>query len=685
MKFPRVRRLFSRENRYVQFSADYFKAMGRMLWESSSGIDVNEDSALSFPAVYACVRLLAEDVAKLPLILYRRRDDNTIERARDHPLSYMMHDAVNPNCTSFAFREFMQGSVSLRGNAIAAIGLSEMGRAVSLHPMRWDYTQLKKYQGRLVYVYQQPGSTPRNFEQHEVLHLSMFGTDGAVGLSPIALHKEAVGLGMAAQRFGAKLFGNGARVAGVIEHPAELSKDAYERMNETWTANHGGVENANKTAILEGGAKWHQISISPDDAQFLGTRGFQLTETAMIFRVPPYKLQDYSRATFSNVEHTAISYVIDSLMPHLGRWESTLNHRLLSPEERESGLYFEFLVDGLLRGDTATRYEAYSKAILAGWMEPNEARIRENMNPRPDGVGLMTPANMITELDSATRESLTRLLGPAPDHELIERASRVSAKIIDYEIPPEGLREIAAEQRAAANDRRKHAHDHESSFAAMATRLIRAEKREVMKLAKKNEVQRTGDGFLRDLDDFYVDYRKRVASESRPSYEALGKTVAKTTLSEINEEEASGLDEFIDGVAGGFAAAYTNRSRKELGEATEKGMADGITLTEAAAALFVLWEANRVAQIAKRETVQSANAITKYVYNTNGITRLKWQTFGENCPYCDALDGKVVGIQENFINKGDALEADGQQPFNAGANIGHAPLHGGCDCSISPG
>jgi HK97 family phage portal protein len=343
---------------------------------TKSGVRVTEDTAMRVAAVFSCVRVISEDVAKLPLILYRRRPDGGKERATDHPLYRLLHDRPNALQTAFGFREMMQGHVELRGNAFAR-KVRVRGQLRELLPVnpstvtvtrRNDWEPLYRFEG-----------DAREYGRADVLHVAGLSSDGLCGVSPIRLHRESVGLALATLEHGSKLFGNAARPSGVLQVPTALSDAAYDRLKESWETAHGG-ENMHRTALLEDGTKWQQVGMTSEDAQYLETRKFQRSEIAGIFRVPPHKIADLERSTFSNIEHQSLEYVTDSLLPRLIRWEQRLNADLLTPAEQEE-FFFEHLVDGLLRGDSKSRYAAYQSAINTGWMSPNEARIRENLNP----------------------------------------------------------------------------------------------------------------------------------------------------------------------------------------------------------------------------------------------------------------------------------------------------------------
>jgi HK97 family phage portal protein len=348
---------------------------------------VTPDSAMACAAVFSCVRVVSEDVAKLPLILYRRTSDGGKERAKDHPLYARLHDTPNSWQTSVEWREMMQGHLELRGNAYALKVMSgrQLLELIPLHPDKVTVRQDERF--RLSY-----DIAGTAYSADQILHLRGMSSDGFTGMSTITHAREAIGLAQATERHGASLFGNGARPGGVLVHPGKLSPEAAKRLKDQWDATHGG-ENANSTAVLEEGVSWTQLGMTSEDSQFLETRKFQRSEIASFFRIPPHKIGDLERATFSNIEHQALEYVTDSLMPRLVRWEQRLNASLLNPSER-GAYFFEFLTEGLLRGDTKARYDAYQSAIASGWMSRNEARIRENMNPEVGLDEFLRPLNM---------------------------------------------------------------------------------------------------------------------------------------------------------------------------------------------------------------------------------------------------------------------------------------------------
>ena len=359
---------------------------------SSAGKRVNERSAMQMTAVYSCVRILAEAVAGLPLHLYRYKEDGGKEKAIDHPLYLLLHDEPNPEMSSFVFRETLMTHLLLWGNAYAQIIRNGKGEVIALYPLMPDrMTVDRDRDGKLYYEYTvSTDDTPTvkgtvvRLNPSDVLHIPGLGFDGLVGYSPIAMAKNAIGMAIACEEYGAKFFANGAAPGGVLEHPGTIKDPG--RVRESWQSTFGGSGNSNKIAVLEEGMKYTPIGISPEQAQFLETRKFQINEIARIFRVPPHMVGDLEKSSFSNIEQQSLEFVKYTLEPWLVRWEQSIQRTLFSPEEKKR--YFaKFNVEGLLRGDYASRMSGYATARQNGWMSANDIRELENMDRIPAEEG----------------------------------------------------------------------------------------------------------------------------------------------------------------------------------------------------------------------------------------------------------------------------------------------------------
>ncbi|RGJ65250.1 phage portal protein [Dorea formicigenerans] len=360
---------------------------------TTSGKPVNERTAMQTTAVYACVRILAEAVASLPLHVYEYQDDGGKKLVHDHPLYYLLHDEPNPEMTSFVFRETLMSHLLIWGNAYAQIIRDGAGRVLGLYPLLPDKMEVQRDdRGNIYYVYSRNSDENPMFKEYgniklkaeDVLHIPGLGFDGLIGYSPIAMAKNAVGMTLACEEYGASFFANGANPGGVLEHPGVLKDPS--KVRESWNSVYRGVNNAHKIAVLEEGMKYQQIGIPPEEAQFLETRKFQINEIARLYRIPPHMVGDLDKSSFSNIEQQSLEFVKYTLDPWVIRWEQSLQRSLLLPGEK--GKYFIKLnVDGLLRGDYQSRMNGYAVGRQNGWFSANDIREMENMNPIPDEEG----------------------------------------------------------------------------------------------------------------------------------------------------------------------------------------------------------------------------------------------------------------------------------------------------------
>ena len=377
------------ENKTIPSNRFYFG-------NSSAGKNVNERSAMQMTAVYACVRILAESVASLPLHLYSSNEDGNKEKAKEHPLYFILHDEPNPEMTSFIFRETLMTHLLLWGNAYAQVIRNGKGEVVSIYPLMPNKMKVKRdnLTKEIIYeYYHEDGKV--ELSDFDVLHIPGLGFDGLIGYSPIAMAKNAIGMALATEEYGAKFFANGAQPGGVLEHPG-IIKDP-ERVRDSWSQSFGGSSNSNKIAVLEEGMKYTPISISPEQAQFLETRKFQINEIARIFRVPPHMVGDLEKSSFSNIEQQSLEFVKYTLDPWVLRWEQAMNRALISKKDKPS-YFISFNVDGLLRGDYESRMNGYATARQNGWMSANDIRTLENLDliSKEDGGDLyLVNGNML--------------------------------------------------------------------------------------------------------------------------------------------------------------------------------------------------------------------------------------------------------------------------------------------------
>jgi HK97 family phage portal protein len=388
---------------------------------------VSPDSALRLAAVYACVRVLSESLASLPLVIYQRRADGGKDKVTDHWLYRLLAKRPNRFQNPFEWREMLQGHLALRGNAYNQIITNAKGEVVELMPLHPDRIRLEllpsgEYRYRFTDRFGSESILPRG----EVWHLRGLSSDGLMGMSPIELARENLGMALAAQDYGARFFANDAKpTGGWIEFPGSFKdSEAKKVFRESYQQAQSGA-NRGKVLVLENGMKFHEVGVTNKDAQFLELRKFQITDVARLFRVPPHMIGDLDRATFSNIEQQSLEFVMHTMTPWAERWEASIESELLLEGD---DIEVEFDFANLMRGDAASRASYYQSGIQNGWLTRNEARIAENLNPLEGLDEPLRPLNMVEE-STAEDVALDTEQAEDPAKEVTEPSDEAAARL----------------------------------------------------------------------------------------------------------------------------------------------------------------------------------------------------------------------------------------------------------------
>ena len=625
-----------------------------------SGVSVNEQTAMQNIAVFACIRILSETPASLPLFVYRRLPGGGKERASGHPTYPVLHDMANSEMTAMTLRETVQGHAVGWGNGYAYI-VRENGWATELWPLLPDKTRPMRINGELTYRVSLPTGEQRVLSPMDVLHVPGFGYDGLQGYNPIRLAKEAIGLGLAAEEFGARFFGQGTNLGGVVEHPGKLGPQAHENLKSSLSQSYQGLGRSHLLMVLEEGMKYQKIGVDPDSAQFLETRKFEVTEIARLFRVPPHMIADLERSTFSNIEHQAIAFVVHTLRPWLVRWEQAINYKLFTPRERKE--YFaEHLVDGLLRGDSKSRAEALATLRQNGIINADEWREIENMNPQEGGAGKIYLVNA----------AMVSVPSPGSAKPEADKRSRLPEKRAQDEGVYARLRLARAFNLA---------------FIDVGRRIVSREKADILKSGLKVLDERNADRFIRWLEEFYRTAPEWISKIMKPLAHSYAESVHVLAAEEIGvlSGMTRELVEFVDQYVDAFAARYTSSSLGQLKHVIQQAIEDRIDIAEAIQTRLTEWEERRPGKVAKNETVQEGNAVAMVVFKEAGASRLRWVNTGsKTCPYCQPMDGRIVSIGNRFVHDGDTLLSQ-EGEMNIYRDTAHPPLHQGCNCMITRG
>ncbi len=375
---------------------------------AKNDVVVNETTAMQCAAVFACVKVLAETFATTPLKLYIKGSGGA-EEAREHPLFSLVHFSPNEEQTAYNYLLSEKVRELILGNSYSLIRRNGINQIVDLIPFATGSLTPKRTKEGVLYYEYQSGLEKKDYAAEQILHIPCLSLDGTVGLSPIKQAQEAIGMAIAAEKFGSNFYKNGANVGGVFTHPgggASLDEESAKRMREQLNQTYAGIDNAHKFLLLEEGVTYTRIGIPPEEAQFLAARQYQLQEIARMYRVPLHLVGDLERSTNNNIEHQSLEFIQYTMLPHFKNWEQMLNFKLLSKKERAKGYFFEFSVDGWLRGDHVARSQFYHMMRNDGILSTNEIRLRENLNPRPEPEAdeLLVNGNMISVTTAAKQQ-----------------------------------------------------------------------------------------------------------------------------------------------------------------------------------------------------------------------------------------------------------------------------------------
>lgn len=623
---------------------------------SKAGVSVTNSNALTSTAYYAGVTLIAQTLAQVPLILYKRLERGK-ERAISEQLYHVLHDEPNPYMSAYTYYETLQGHILTWGNAYAEIEWEPDGQVRHLWPLRPDKMQVKWKDGKIVYIYSLPAGENAEIKYKDILQIPGYGFDGLIGYDPITMVREAIGLAKATEEFGSRFFSNGSQLSGVLTHPQQLKDTSREHMKESWEKMHQGLSNKHRIAILEEGVTFQQIGVPPENAQFLETRKFQVTEIARFLHLPPHMIADMEHATFSNIEHQGIEFVTYTMMPWFTRWAQNVNRKLIPLADKRT-MFSEFLPAALLKGDVLSRYQSYAVGRMNGWLSADDIREMENMNPIDGGDVYYMPLNMMPLGESAPAPLTIRSLD-----EGIETKSKRSGMI-----------------------RARTAKVYRQIFIDAGEKIVKAETKKVRVavgkyLSNKKMSSKSKTEWFKWLDNFYKEHHDTIKKTISPAVSNLAEEIQKLALDEVGSKDKQDLAHFLDSYSEAFTTRYIESSTGQLKQlATEADALDAVNnrLDE--------WEETRPGKVGMNESVKTANAVTKVVFAAVGITKLVWMTTsGDSCPLCDEMDGRVVGIEKTFLESGDELTARGSSDLEVYQSVSHPPLHQGCSCVIVAG
>lgn len=648
-----------------------------------SGTRVTPESSLECVGVYACVRVLAESVSTLPLKLYRELEHGSKGKMPGKELSKynLMHRKPHPNITTSKWLNLLVTHTATTGNHYSEVVRDAAGGIAYLLPWSPSRTEVKTSPaGKLCYELTQTDGTARVVMAEDMLHFTVFTWDGINGISPITKAREAVGLAQAAEEFGARFYGNGAHPGLVVttDANAQYEKEDWDRLKTDINKNYAGLSNAHNALILSGGMKAEEVGIPPQDAQYIETRRYQKAEIASIYRVPLHMIQEVSGSTSwgSGIHEMTQGFVNNTLRPWLVMIEQVLNDILLTPAEKED-YFFEFRVEGLLRGDPEARSKYYDSMIQNQAMTPNEIRRLEGMNWVEWGDEPVRQENIFGKED-----------GPPVDGDDEEKKSDCGCGV-DHRGADTDITSLDDFEMRAAKTRPAIQASYADMIADAMARVLKKERSQVTKAAERS--MRTKQSLVKWIEEYYETHPETVTEMTGPAMRALAKAVGTQAMVEIGEEWKTDaeLREWVDGFIASFSLSYSRSNRTQLIQVIEDS--EPVMVEENIGIRFDEWliaatavALTRSEKIGAAESTKLGEKFAHEVWRANGITKVRWvNTGGDSCPYCKSLNNRVVGIEKAFIREGEDFKPDGAEtPLTPSMDVYSPPAHGGCVCTL---
>lgn len=665
--------LFGAERRTYNSADDFWYMPVTAMTPTSSGVRFSDDGAMRSAAVAACVKVLSESVASLPLHVYKRLSNGGKERATQHYLYDLLHNQPNSFMSAYQWVEVAMVHLTLHGNHYSELFADSRGRVAAIQPLMPNLVEPRQTKnGGLEYAVRDGElATERIIPASRMLHIPGLGFNGLIGMSPISYARETIGMALAAEEFGARFFGHGMNPGHIMTMPEghRFDDEQTQKFMEDLSEKYGGLGKSHKVLVLPAGMNVNNVGIPPEDAQYLETRRFQVEEIARIYRVPLHMINENTKTTSwgTGIESLTLGFVTYTLRPWLTRIEQVLDRKLLTQPERKS-YFIEFLIADILRGDQLARSQYYTAAIQNGWMSRNEVRIIENMNPVEGGDEFLVPLNMTMALDEPQNE---------PEGEPEEQPQRAA-------VPPV---ESRVEKRKILPSRYSIQKSYVRVLKDAIERVLRSEKKDVLAATKSLVSKKSAESLEDWLTDFYLDHAEFTANRMRPAMTALAEAVGIEAMREIGEEWQSNpsLDAWLVSYIDGFGRRYSQLQLAELLSLLQTTLDANGDVLGAFEGRFSEWEDDggsaRAYTRARNESVQLGGGFAKMAWAAAGVTTLMWVTNGSStCPYCESMDGRIIEIHRDFLGDGDAIN-----DMEFSHSIGHPPLHAGCDCMIVPG
>ena len=628
-----------------------------------AGTNVNEFSSLTISALFGALNFLAGTLASLPRVIYRRLPNGNKEKAYDHPIYDRLHN--KPNESKLTAWQWVYTSIMhkyLWGNWYTYLDRTNYQNQ-RLIPLLPDRTWIDKdHPDR--YITHTAHGQKEYLPAENMLHIPHISLDGITGKGIVHYARESLGIVKAQEEFAANFFGKGIKAGGFVEIDGSMEEETRKELQKDFNEKYGELGNSWKAIFLTGGAKFQQQELDAVKAQALESRQFSVVEIARWTNLPPHILRELSRATFSNIEQQGIELVTYSLLPITTQIEQEMNATFFNEKDRK--IYFiKYDLKGLLRGDIEARTGFYTAMLDRGVFNADMVLDLEDMNPQPDGLGkiYMMPLNMLNK-----------------EHALSEQPLTIESESINNTIK----RSSQTVQKRTAALRRKITIAYKKQFEACGKQVVTAEVQGIREAVKKMLGEKDSKEFEVWLEGFYSEFSKKVDILSTPLLSSYAETILPVALQEIGSEMDIGIqyDRFQSQYRESFVRRHIKGSQGQLRAVIEGAEEQHENVAEAVEERLGEWEEKRSGKISMRESVRAENAFTRSVFALAGITQLISVSYGKSCPYCNDLDGKIVGIDQPFLLEGLFQPEGADGPLNITSNHFHPPYHDGCDCGI---
>lgn len=627
-----------------------------------SDVEVNADTVRRLGSAWAAASRLAQTIAQVSLFVNRRLEDGT-ERAPDHPLYPLLHDAPNPQMSSFQFREALTLQRFFWGAAYAQIVWNSVrSRVLEIWPLLAWKMKVERTDGRLRYLYRpKTGGETIELQPYQVLHIAGASYNGVHALDPMDTGREVFGNAIAAERFTGDYWKNGASPSGALKLPYRLeTKEQRDRLRDSVREKHQEWGEKGEIMLLEQNTEWQQIGIDPQASQLIEHREHEITNIARWAGMQPHMIADLRRATFSNITEQSIEYVRHTVMPEARRWEDAIKLRCFTPAERES-FFAEFELNSLMRGSFRERVEAYQLAIQSSWITPNEVRKLENLNPIEGADKLLMPLNFI-QLNSD---------GTAP------------ATMDEPDMDEDDGDDARSREQRQADARGRYAQNALPSFIAQWQRVVNDEVRQIRDKGLSVLTSRDAAQFGTWLEDFYAGRSESTIRTVQPAYAAAHIAMRADAAQELGIDEdgigSADYDQALQDYLRIMGDERSAQARRQIEQLLGEPDPDALIRSR-----LDEWTEKRAQKVGLDEAFRATNAFAVAAYRASGlVSKLRWVARGsKSCPYCQRLDGRVVGIRQSFLDSGDFQPEGADRPLRVFSKVKHPPSHGGCVCVV---